>query len=149
MENPATTAPIAAAPTGDTPNQSPPANRTDWNDAIWDLYSGQTAETEAQWEERASGRLSGTTPGLPLAGYTGTYDNPILGEVTVTESEGGLVLKTTNVELSMTHWHLDTFLVEYRPWTLREFAEFRVGPDATVTAMSLFGETLTRVASED
>jgi CubicO group peptidase (beta-lactamase class C family) len=130
-------------------DQRPPGARTDWNEAIWDLYSGLAAETDAQWEEKAAGRLAGTRPGLPLADYTGSYDSPALGEVAVAEADGQLVLKTANVAFTMTHWHLDTFLVEYPPWTLREFAEFRVTPDAKVSSMNLFGETLTRIAPKD
>lgn len=130
-------------------DQRPQDVRPDWNEAVWNLYSGLADETEAQWGEKVSKRLSGTRPGLPLGDYTGQFDGPLLGPVTVTLSEGRLVLETGKVELTLSHWHLDTFLVEYAPWKLREFAEFRVSPDAKVTSMTLFGETLTRVASED
>jgi hypothetical protein len=40
----------------------------------------------------------------------------------------------------MSHWHLDTFLVEYDAWGLREFAEFQIGPDGSVSSLELFGE---------
>jgi hypothetical protein len=43
----------------------------------------------------------------------------------------------------MTHWHLDSFLVEYKPWGMREFAEFRVGPDGGIATLELFGESFT------
>jgi hypothetical protein len=51
-----------------------------------------------------------------------------------------MLLRTVAVEVPMTHWHLDTFLVEYAPWELREFAEFRIGPDGRIASLRLFGE---------
>jgi hypothetical protein len=42
--------------------------------------------------------------------------------------------------MQMSHWHLDTFLVEYEPWGMREFAEFRIGPTGKIDKLVLFGE---------
>ena len=130
-------------------DQRPAGVRTDWNQAVYDLYQNQVDETEARWQERRAGRLADTRPGLPLEAYAGRYDSPILGEVTVVAADGRLTLKTAKVGFSMSHWHLDTFLLEYQPWALREFAEFHVAPDATVTGMKLFGETLVRIGETD
>jgi hypothetical protein len=52
-----------------------------------------------------------------------------------------LTLKTAKVEFPMSHWHLDTFVVDYQPWGLREFAEFRIGPDGSVSFLELFDES--------
>jgi CubicO group peptidase (beta-lactamase class C family) len=130
-------------------DQHPSATRTDWNRAIYDLYQDRVDESEARWEEQRADRLEDTSPGLPLEAYAGRYDSPILGDVTVVAAGAQLTLQTTKVGFPMSHWHLDTFLVEYEPWALREFAEFHVAPDATVTGMKLFGETLVRIGKKD
>jgi CubicO group peptidase (beta-lactamase class C family) len=130
-------------------DQSPPTARTDWNQAIYDLYQDQIDESDAEWAERIADRLPDTRPGLPLEAYAGGYESPILGEVTVVVANGELKLQTATVDFSMSHWHLDTFLVEYQPWALREFAEFRIAPDATVTGMELFGDTMVRIGEKD
>jgi hypothetical protein len=130
-------------------DERPTGDRPDWNDAVLDLYAGMAEERDAQWEERSAARLTGTKPALPLEAYTGRYDSPALGEVTVAAEEGRMLLRTGRVELPMSHWHLDTFLLDYPQWQLREFAEFRIGPDASVTAMELFGETLVPVPSPE
>ena len=123
-------------------DQRPAGERPDWNQAVYDLYQGLEKENEGEWDERSAKRLTGTEPSLPREAYAGRYDSPALGEVTVVEAGGGLLMRTAKVEFTLSHWHLDTFLVEYPPWQLREFAEFRVAPDGSVTGLELFGETL-------
>lgn len=49
----------------------------------------------------------------------------------------------------MSHWHLDTFLVEHAPWELREFAEFRIAPNGKVASFDLFGETFSAADGAD
>ena len=56
-----------------------------------------------------------------------------------------MTIKTTTVDFKMTHWHLDTFLVEYRPWSTREFATFNIGPDGTVRSLDFIGNKFERV----
>lgn len=48
----------------------------------------------------------------------------------------------------MTHWHLDTFLVEYDLWDIREFADFSVAPDGQIEAFEVFGQRFVPVAEE-
>jgi len=52
------------------------------------------------------------------------------------------------VDEGMKLWHLETFLVEYEQWSLREFAEFRIGPDGKITSLELFGESLSPVENK-
>ncbi len=37
------------------------------------------------------------------------------------------------VNLKMSHWHLDTYLVEYEDWGMREFANYNIGADGNIT----------------
>jgi hypothetical protein len=73
----------------------------------------------------------------------------VLGELAVAAGDGGLQLRSALLELPLSHWHLDTFLLDYRPWQLREFLQYRVGPDGAADSFTLFGETFTKVADGD
>ena len=69
--------------------------------------------------------------------------------ITVAVEGRSLLLKSKKVDFPMTHWHLDTFLMEYKPWDLREFAEFHVGPDGTIEELELFGESFYPVGNSE
>jgi CubicO group peptidase (beta-lactamase class C family) len=117
-------------------------DRRDWNQEVFELYAGLRDEYEKSWEEKRKQRLRGTRPALALEAYAGRYSSPAMGEITVGLSGKKLTLETSKVSLPMTHWHLDTFLVDYEPWQLREFATFRIMPDGSVGSLDAFGEIL-------
>jgi len=123
--------------------------RRDWNREIFDLYQAKRDEREEQWQEKEAQRLLKTKPSLSREDYAGRYESPALGEVSIENSGRKMYLKTAKIDLLMSHWHLDTFLVEYTPWALREFATFRIGPDGAITALELFGESLEPVGDSE
>jgi CubicO group peptidase (beta-lactamase class C family) len=125
-------------------DRNPAGERRDWNQAVFDLYRDAAADREEAWREKERQRLRKTQPALPLAAYAGRYENPVLGHVTIEVARRDMLLRTARLALPMSHWHLDTFLVEHPPWQLREFVEFRIAPDAEVASFVLFGETFTR-----
>jgi len=124
-------------------------DRRDWNRDIWALYQEAAAERESKWEVTRRQRLPDTRPSLAVEQYAGPYSNAALGGITVEGSGRDLLLRTGAVDMTMTHWHLDTFLVEYAPWELREFAEFRIGPNGGVASLRLFGEEFQPSADSD
>jgi len=126
-----------------------PAERRDWNQDIWVLYQEAAEERDAKWEETRRQRLQDTQPSLAAEQYAGNYSNAALGSITIDRAERDLLLRTGAVDMPMTHWHLDTFLVEYTPWGLREFAEFHIGPDGQIASLRLFGENFQPVAKSD
>jgi len=115
--------------------------RRNWNQEIFDLYEKRADQGDEKWAEIEEQRLKKTKPSLPRNDYTGAYESPAIGKITVALEGRNLLLKSKKVDFPMTHWHLDTFLMEYKPWDLREFAEFRVGPDGTIEELKLFGES--------
>jgi len=121
-------------------DDNPAGARPDWNQAVFDLYQERTGERDSRWEETLSKRLKKTRLSLPLAAYAGSYSNPALGAVTIEHSANDLKLRTAAVDMPMSHWHLDTFLVEYASWELREFAEFRIDPEGRIESFMLFNE---------
>jgi CubicO group peptidase (beta-lactamase class C family) len=121
-------------------DDTPPETRRDWNKAIFDLYQDRAKTGDEKWSELEQQRLPNTKPVLSHEAYAGRYESPMIGEVTVALDGRDMFLRTGKVDLPMSHWHLDTFLVEYKPWGLREFADFRLGPDGEITTLELFGE---------
>jgi len=133
----------------DVMDNSPPGERRDWNREIVDLYAGLADQQAEKWAAIEQKRLPGTHTSLALDDFAGAYESPGIGNITIGNSPDGLILKTAKVELPMSHWHLDTFLVDYEPWGLREFAEFRIGPDGSVSSIELFGESFHPVGKAD
>ena len=122
-------------------DRTPAAVRRDWNQAVYDLYQEAAQARADSWAEKEQQRLRETKPALPLQAYAGRYVNPMLGDVSVEVAGRGLLLKVAKLELPLSHWHLDSFLLEHPPWDLREIAEFRIGPEGAVKSFDLFGET--------
>jgi len=122
-------------------------NARDWNQEVFDLYAGLQSDYDEKWKEKEQQRLRGTHPSLPLKAFAGDYENPAMGKITIADSGHKLTLKAGKIELPMSHWHLDTFLVDYEPWHLREFANFRIAPDGSIGSLELFGETLKPAAA--
>lgn len=119
--------------------------RRDWNKDIFDLYAARADENEQRWEETQQKRLKHTKPSLKSAAYAGRYSSETMGDILVEKSGRKMTLKTTLVDFEMSHWHLDTYLVEYKSWQMHEFATFNIGPDGTTTSVTLFGDTFRRV----
>jgi len=120
-------------------------NRRDWNQDIFDLYAARADEGDQKWEETRKKRLKNTKPSLKPAAYVGRYRSETMGDILVEKSGRDMTLKTTLINFEMTHWHLDTYLVEFKNWQMHEFASFSIGPDGTVASLKLFGDTFVRV----
>jgi len=51
-------------------------------------------------------------------------------------------------DFELTHWHLDTFLLEYKPWKKREFVTFRIDPGGSIRSVEMLGDSFERLADE-
>jgi len=133
----------------DVMDVSPANDKRDWNQQVFDLYESQAGEDEEEWQETQSKRLKNTRPSLPLPTYAGTYRSESKGDILLEQSVRRMVLKTTRLDFEMSHWHLDTFLVEYKDWEMREFANFNISPDGAITSINIFGDTFKLVEEGD
>jgi len=124
---------------------SAPDTTRDWNQEIFDLYEGRINEREEEWQRTLGKRLKNTKPSLSPDAYAGTFRNETIGDILIEQSGQDMTFKTTLIDLEMTHWHLDTFLVENKPWSMREFVAFNIGPDGTVISFDFIGHTFERV----
>ncbi|MEN8163455.1 MAG: serine hydrolase [Acidobacteriota bacterium] len=125
-----------------------PGTRRDWNQEIFDLYEGRTNEREEKWQETQQKRLENTEPSLTPGVYVGAYRSETFGDILIEQDAQDMKLRTTLVDLEMKHWHLDTFLLEYKPWGMREFVVFKIGPDGAVASFDFIGDTFERVEEE-
>ncbi len=125
-----------------------PEERRDWNQDIFDLYEGRAEQGREQWEETKKKRLKHTKLSLPRAAYAGTYRNPSFGDIRIEGSGSEMIIKTTLVDFKMSHWHLDTFLVEHDGWDMHEFASFDINPEGSIQSVKVLGDTFERVEEE-
>ena len=123
-------------------------NKRDWNQDVFELYKARSEQDSEKWEEIQGKRLTGTRTSLALEDYAGRYSNPSVGEVLIAGSGSNMKLKTTLVDFEMSHWHLDTFLVEQQFSEMRDFASFNISPEGVVTSLDLFGTAFERVTEE-
>jgi hypothetical protein len=122
--------------------------RRDWNQEIFELYESAKKDSKGDWKEIEKKRLENTRPALSLGDYAGTYRSESMGDIRIEKSGRKLTLRTTRVDLAMTHWHLETFLVEYTAWEMREFATFNIGSDGMIESLSFVGEQFVRVKDD-
>ncbi len=98
---------------------------------------GQRNQELREASERAlqAGRAQGTTPSLSPESYVGEYWHPAVGNVTITDDEGTLVLRFPGAEPGyLEHWNYDVFRVTWNmpaPW--RKFLTFVLNPAGQVS----------------
>ena len=130
-------------------DDTPAGERRDWNREIRDLYDGLAEQGEEGWQQTEQQRLKKSKPSLARKAYLGRYESPAMGHITIEPDGRNMVLNAGSVKLPMTYWHLDTFLVEYPEWQMKEFAEFRIGPDGQIDELTLFGEDFKPIVEQD
>lgn len=66
--------------------------------------------------DRQTKRLKNTQPSLALSSYTGTYHDPLFGDILIKEKDNQLQLefpKAPALNASLQHWHLDVFEIKW------------------------------------
>lgn len=129
-------------------DHSAPDQRRDWNREVFELHQSRAKEREREWQEMLQKRILGTEPSLPPEAYLGSYRSETVGEIRIERSGEQWTLATVLADLEMTHWHLDTFLVEHKPWDIRDFAAFEIGTDGAIASLRFLGHTFEPVKEE-
>lgn len=100
------------------------------------------ARKKSQAEEAAkveASRALNARPSLPLDGYAGTYHDPMIGDATVTNENGKLVLRfahTPTFIADLEPWHYDTFRTHWRdPMVPKGFLTFTLNSKGAVDRM--------------
>jgi hypothetical protein len=87
------------------------------------------------------GRVAGTRPTLSLADYTGTYADPLFGEVHITQDGGSLRLaQGPEMRARLEHWHYDTWKAVWdMEWVDPVFVRFLLDPQGRASSLDLGG----------
>ena len=54
----------------------------------------------------------------------------------------------SNMHIPLSHWHLDTFLVERKDQGLKTLISFSIGADATVSGLEFVGTRFDKLAED-
>ncbi len=117
----------------------------DWHGEVMARTEAIHAQVEAALDARAAGRIGGTRPSLPLAGYAGRYEDQY-GAATahVVHDDTGLRVHfgvPGSFSGHMEHWHLDVFHLHYDGGDGQaygsSFVTFTIGPDGGVAQMDM------------
>jgi CubicO group peptidase (beta-lactamase class C family) len=82
----------------------------DWSEDLLKLYGEQRQRQEQARQRVESQRAKGTTASLPLEKYSGTYVDPLRGEIIVSMDGGALKIRYgTGFVGRLEHWHYNTF----------------------------------------
>jgi len=73
------------------------------------MKEAQEKAKESEKEEKKEDRVEGTQPSHPLKDYTGQFEHPAYGIVTVDFDGSTLMGKFNMFEFSLEHWHYDVF----------------------------------------
>jgi CubicO group peptidase (beta-lactamase class C family) len=104
-------------------------------------WAGETIEAQQRAAKRAAEelaalektRIPNTKPSRALDAYAGTYVDPVIGDITITNENGKLVMQAARGERAdLEHWHHDVFRVRWRDRAYEfadSFAAFGLGVD--------------------
>ena len=83
-----------------------------------------------------------TSPSLTLDQYSGTYQNEMLGIVTITLVNRQLQIDVNNhLNYKMEHWHYNTFITNKDPkWRLKNLINFNLNTSGKIEELEVFGE---------
>jgi len=115
----------------------------DWSSEDLVDYNRGKEQWAERWAEWESERIPNTQPSLRLEQYGGAFGGALYGDATVELEDGALVLRLLpNPDLvgDLTHWHHDTFLIEWRrefPWFDDGWAQFVLGRNGKVVELKL------------
>jgi len=118
----------------------------DWSRELKALYDARRVSALTARAAAEAKRIKGTKPSLALSKYSGTYEDPLLGRIVVTEVGGKLRFDAGKVlKGNLDHWQYDTFRAKYDDrWQGTDMITFTIG-DGVASTMNLAGFTLKRV----
>ncbi|MBM3907122.1 MAG: serine hydrolase [Gemmatimonadetes bacterium] len=115
----------------------------------WDFVGGYAAVNKRQRDAlarqrttTAAARDSLSKPSLPLAKYTGTYEDAWYGDVSVSLANGKLRLSlshTPQLQGDLVHWQHDTFIARWDDREMRAdaYVTFQLSPDGSIDQVKL------------
>jgi CubicO group peptidase (beta-lactamase class C family) len=113
----------------------------DWSTEVLALTKERQARAAEQQRKTLEARVQGTTPSLALESYTGVFEDPMYGRVTVTFEKGSLVLNAGPAFVAdLEHWHYNTFRAIWRDRFLgRGFVTYQLNPQGKAETLDVDG----------
>jgi len=109
---------------------------TDWVSAFKAVRDKQEKDAAGTMEKAQRARDANSKPSLPLEKYSGVYNDPWYGPITIRLENGGLVISfdhTPTMIGDLEHWQHDTFKAHWRQRTIEDaFITFSLNPDGTI-----------------
>jgi CubicO group peptidase (beta-lactamase class C family) len=81
----------------------------DWNAYYLKLDKKREADKQKKESDIKAKRLADTKPSRDLKAYAGSYRHPAYGQAVISAGKAGLSIQWSNFQLSLEHWHHDTF----------------------------------------
>ena len=118
----------------------------DWSGELKAFYDVLEREAEAAQQKADARRVPGTAPSLPLERYTGTYEDPLRGEVVVTLDGGRLRARYGSAFVgALEHWHYDTFRASWdAAWRGTALATFVLDASGQPSRIEAMGGRFTK-----
>ncbi len=119
----------------------------DWSALYLELDTRSAAAAARSAETLAAARIPDAGPALPLAAYTGEFEDALFGQVRIAEEGGGLVLDYAPEYIAdLEPWHQDVFRATWRrPGAGATFVTFHLDTRGRVRSAAVDGfATFTR-----
>ena len=88
--------------------------RTDWSERYMTIYLKDKADSKKYRDSLNATAVKGTIPSHPLNQFTGTYNNPIYGDMNIDLEKQQLVMFFRNQRYLLKHFHFDQFVTDER-----------------------------------
>lgn len=117
--------------------------KRDWNRYYRELIESQEFAEQAAKRRFERGRKLGTKPTLALNEYTGTYEHPAYGTLTLSLRDEQLFLEWSSFHSPLEHWHLDLFRVK-EDFLAGRTLEFQLGGDGKLGGAKFLDQRFVR-----
>jgi CubicO group peptidase (beta-lactamase class C family) len=118
----------------------------DWSVDFLKLYGDLQSDAAQTAAKRDAGRVTGTSPSLPLKQFAGEYVDPLHGVVKVTDEAGALSVQYGAAFVgTLEHWHFNTFRARWKAaWRAPELVNFVLDSEGRPGALEMMGARFSR-----
>jgi CubicO group peptidase (beta-lactamase class C family) len=119
--------------------------RQDWNALLMERAKKAEAEGKTRENEREEKRHKDTSPTRELAAYTGAYEEPAYGTVSISLENGALQLQWSNFHSRLEHFHFDTFTTKNENPIENQQVLFALGADGEVATIGFLEQQFKKI----
>lgn len=113
------------------------ADKFDWNSKLKAEIDKLYEQVDKQKAETAKGRKEGTKPSLALEAYTGVFEHPGYGTITIKKTADCLEADFNGNALKMSHFHYDQFNLHLENFDAELLSRFSLSSKGEVESISV------------